>query len=105
MCGGLHDRSIQVWNRATLELEQTLTGTLDQSGRWCQLRDGSSAARQTVTYLEDQGVGRCNGALQRGAGYWQGELSGGERESTGEWELRQDGQGVEDSGGCVIVAV
>ena len=59
MCGGLHDGSIRLWNRATLDVERTLTGHTDavwalvSVGAW--LISGSNDHRIRVW---DLGTGR-----------------------------------------------
>jgi hypothetical protein len=64
VCGGLHDGSIRVWNRATLEVERTLTGhtgavrTLLSVKGW--LISGSD---DCVLRVWDVAKGRCEGTL------------------------------------------
>jgi hypothetical protein len=64
VCGGLHDGSIRVWNRATLEVERTLTGhtgavsALVSAKGW--LVSGSDDYRVRVW---DVATGRCEGTL------------------------------------------
>jgi WD40 repeat protein len=65
MCGGLHDGSIRVWNRATLEVERTLAGhtaavlALVSVDGW--LISGSD---DRVIRVWDVATGRCEGTLE-----------------------------------------
>jgi hypothetical protein len=65
VCGGLKDGSIRVWNRATLEVERTMTGHTDSvialvlAGEW--LISGSDDNRIRVW---DVATGRCEGTLE-----------------------------------------
>ena len=64
VCGGLHDGSIRVWNRATLEVERTLTGHTDA------VLALVSVEGWLISSSEDHGIrvwdvatGRCEGTL------------------------------------------
>jgi WD40 repeat protein len=65
VCGGLHDGSIRVWNRATLEVERTLTGHTNA------VMALVSVAGWLISGSEDHGIrvwdvatGRCEGTLE-----------------------------------------
>ncbi len=55
----------------------------------------------------DQGVGYGDWTLQTDTGgpHWHTVMPGCERAKAGELELGRDGQGVEDEGACVCVAM
>jgi hypothetical protein len=65
MCGGLHDGSIRVWNRATLEVERTLAGhtshvwALVSAEGWLISGSDDHAIR-----VWDLATGRCEGTLE-----------------------------------------
>ena len=64
LCGGLHDGSIRVWSRATLEVERTLTGHTQKV--WALVAAGErliSGSSDRGIRVWDVGTGRCEATL------------------------------------------
>ena len=69
VCGGRHDGSIRVWNRATLEVERTLAG--HTSGIWALVAVEGwliSGSADHGFRVWDVATGRCEGTLAGHAG-------------------------------------
>ncbi len=87
VCVGLLDGSIQVWNRATLEVERTLTGhtktvwALVSVGEW--LISGSTDHGIRVW---DVGTGRCKGTLEGHRDKVRCLAVSGDRLVSGSWD-------------------
>jgi hypothetical protein len=65
VCGGLHDGSIRVWNRATLEVERTLTGHTDAVQALVSVEGWLiSGSKDRGIRVWDVATGRCEGTLE-----------------------------------------
>ncbi len=65
VCGGLHDGSIRVWNRATLEVERILTGHTDAVQALVSVEGWLiSGSDDCGIRVWDVATGRCEGTLE-----------------------------------------
>ena len=87
VCGGLYDGSIRVWNRATLEVERTLTGHTDAI--WALV----SVEGWLISGSDDHGIrvwdvatGRCEGTLEGHTDRVQCLAVSGDRLVSGSWD-------------------
>ena len=87
VCGGLYDGSIRVWNRATLEVERTLTG--HTGAVWALV----SVEGWLISGSDDHGIrvwdvatGRCEGTLAGHTGRVSCLAVSGDRLVSGSWD-------------------
>jgi hypothetical protein len=87
VCGGLHDGSIRVWNRATLEVERTLAGhTADV---WALVSVEGwliSGSDDCAIRVWDVATGRCEGTLEGHTGRVRCLAVSGNRLVSGSWD-------------------
>jgi WD40 repeat protein len=90
VCGGLEDGSIRAWNKATMEVERTLTGHTGHTGTvWAMV----SVEGWLISCSDDLGIrvwdvatGHCQGTLEGHTGHVSCLAVSGDRLVSGSWD-------------------